>query len=320
MYFYLSVLSFILYSFLVLKLFLTSFVSSFSTGHYLISAAKLIIIVFLIYEFFTEWRVYLIPKKSKLIHKPFTKRDLFTFLSVLLSTICSYLIHHNVALGAVVASSLVGLIGALLISNYSVSIYCGSFAGMVSNLLTSNVFSLLTIGVLAGIFFVIGSETFRGFGGKLGATAYFATLLSSLFFKNLGETMTGLEVTLQVDVFIVFIIGSLGTYFINEKYQTGAVVASSLLGLTFGLILPNVFTNGHSLAVALFCGTFIGMSTTTKLSTKVSVMIATAIGTAIYLYTAPYFAGLGGKLGLIAFGSVIATAGLYNLKEKVFSS
>ncbi len=118
-------------------------------------------------------------------------------------------------------------------------------------------------------------------------------------------------------MFIVFIIGSLGTYFINKQYKIGAVAASSLLGLTFGLLLPNIFSNGNSLAVALFCGTFIGMSTTSKLSTGISVIIASVIGTLIYLYTAPYFAGLGGKLGLIAFGSSIATAGIYNFKTHI---
>lgn len=317
MYYFFSIVSYIVYSILVLSLFLTSLMSSFTTGHPVIAVFKSIVIIFLIYEIIVEWRVYLSPKKKDLLQKTLTKHDISVFLSVFLGALFSYLINHNFQLGAVVASSLIGLIGGLLMPALAVPIYCGSFAGMVSSLLISDPLAIITVGIFAGLLYVSGSETFKGFGGKLGATAYFATLLASIFFATLGDTMTGVDVTLQADIFIVFIIGSLGTYFIDTQYKISAVVASALLGLTFGLILPNVFDNGQSLAVALFCGTFIGMSTTTKLTSRISVMVASLIGTIIFLYTAPYFAGLGGKLGLIAFGSTIATAGIYNLKSHI---
>lgn len=317
MFYYISVLSYIIYSLLVSILFVTSLISSFATGHIIISILKIIVIIFLFYEIIVEWRAFLYKKRYELQKKKLKKRDFFVFLSVFLGALSSYLLNNNFELGAVVASSLIGLIGGLLFPSFATAIYCGSFAGMVSSLLASNTLSVITIGLIAGVMFVAGTETFKGFGGKLGATAYFATLLASLFFNTFSNTMTSSAVTVQYDVFIVFTIGSLGTYFINEKYKIGVVVASSLLGLTSGLILPNVFLNGSSLSVALFCGTFIGMSTTSKLSTRVSVIIASIIGTIIYLYTAPYFAGLGGKLGLIAFGSSIATAGIYNLKSHI---
>lgn len=317
MFYIISIVAYIIYSLLVITLFLTSLVSSFTSGHYIISSLKIIVIIFLFYEIFIEWRVFLYPKRKTLLKKKLAKHDLYLFLSVFLGTLCSYLLNHNFQLGAVVASSLIGLIGGLLLPKYAVPIYCGTFAGMVSSLLVYDTLSVVTIGLFAGVLYIAGSETFKGFGGKLGATAYFATLLATLFFDTFNDTMTGVPISLQYDVFIVFIIGSLGTYFINEQYKIGAVVASGLLGLTFGLILPNVFDNGTSLAVALFCGTFIGMSTTTKLTTRVSVMVASLIATIIFLYTAPYFAGLGGKLGLIAFGSTISTAGIYNLKGHI---
>lgn len=315
MFYVLSVLSFALYVFLVTTLFFTSLMSSLSTGHFIVSIFKFIVICFLLYEIWTEWHVYLRPKKTDLLKRRFTKHDFQVFLSVFLGAICTYYLNHNFSLGAVVASSLIGIIAGLLLPKFAVPIYCGSFAGMVSSLLASDTLSLITIGVFAGILFVAGTETFKGFGGKLGATAYFATLLSSIFFNKFSDTMVGGEINLHPHVFIVFIIGSIGTYLINEQYNIGVVTASGLLGLTFALILPNIFSNGHSLAVALFCGTFIGMSTTSKLSTRVSVMVASLIGTIIFLYTAPYFAGLGGKLGLIAFGSTVATSGIYNFRN-----
>lgn len=319
MFYILSVLSFITYSFLVASLFITSLMSSLTSGHMFISFLKLGVIALLFYEIFIEWRIYLYPKKSSLLKRKLNLNDFYTFISVFLGALSSYYINHSFQLGAVVASSLVGLIGGLLIPKLAVPIYCGSFAGMVSSLLASNPLSVVLIGIFAGIFYVLGSETFKGFGGKLGATAYFATLFVSILFNRVGKTMTGNGISVHYDVFIVFIIGSLGTYFINERYDIGVVVASSLLGISFGLIFPNVFANGNSLAVALFCGTFIGMSTASKLTSRVSVIHASLIGTIIYLYTAPYFAGLGGKLGLIAFGSTIATAGLYNFKTYIIA-
>lgn len=314
MFYYISILSYIIYSLLVATLFITSVISSISTGHIMMSILKIFIIIILLYEILVEWRVYLRPKKKALEKRRLSKHDLYIFISVFLGTLSSYLLNYNFALGAVVASSLIGLIGGLLISKYAVAIYCGSFAGMVSSLLVSDLISVITVAFFAGLLFIVGSETFKGFGGKLGATAYFATLITSMVFGTFSSSMVGGSISLDFDIFIVFIIGSLGTYFLNSLHKLSAVMDSSLLGLVFGLILPNVLPNGQSLAVALFCGTFIGMSTTSKLSSKISVLIASIIGTIIFLYIAPYFAGLGGKLGLIAFGSTITTAGIYNLR------
>lgn len=315
MFYYLSVLSYFIYSLLVTTLFITSLISSLTESHILVSVLKIIVILFLVYEIIVEWRIYLSPKKEELLKRRFRRQDLYVFFSVFSGALGSYLMNYNFALGAVVASSLVGLLGGLLLPKYAVPIYCGSFAGMVSSLLVSDPLSVITVGLFAGVFFVAGTDTFKGFGGKLGATAYFGTLVTSMFFATFGDTMTGTAINLEYDVFIVFIVGSLATYYINVHHKTTVVVASSLVGLTFALILPNIFTDGHYLAIALFCGTFIGMSTPSKLSSKTSVTIASVIGTIIYLYTSPYFAGLGGKLGLIAFGATIATAGIYNLKS-----
>lgn len=319
MFYYLSVLSFIVYSFIVTKLFVTSLMSSLKTGHVIISIFKIAVVILLLYEITVEWFVYHNPKKNTLKSKKISKDDYIIFISVFIGTLSSYLLNHTFELGPVVASALIGLIGGILVKKYAVPIYCGSFAGMVSSLVISSITDVIIVAIFSGLLYVLGSETFKGFGGKLGATAYFATLSASLFTDTITHTMTGGDISIQYDVFLVFIIGALGTYFINEHYKIGVVIASSLLGLTSGLILPNVLSNGSSLAVALFCGTFIGMSAAKKLSTRVSVVVASIIGTIIFLYTAPYFAGLGGKLGLIAFGSSISTAGLYNLKNNILS-
>lgn len=314
--YYLSVISYIIYAILVVKLLVTSLISSVITGHFVASILKIIVLIFIFGIFLGEWRSNLKEHKSIFLNKKLTKNDLIIFLSVIAGTLLSYILNHNFGLGPVVASGIVGLLGGLLLPNYAVPIYSGSFAGMVSSMLIDNAFSILITGILAGVLFVSGLEVFKGYGGKLGATAYFGTLTASIFFDTISKTMTGDSITLQIEIFVVFMIGALGTYFINQRFHTGAVIASSILGLSSGLLLPVLFSSGDSLAVALFCGTFIGMSSITRLPSKVSIVIASIIGGIIFSYTAPYFGGLGGKLGLIVFGSSIATAGLYDLMRR----
>jgi hypothetical protein len=273
-----------------------------------------------LYEIAVEWFVYHKPKKKTLLIKTYTKKDLYIFLSLVVGALLTYYLNHDLGLGAVVASSLIGLIGGLLVKEYAVPIYCGSFAGMVSAAIIQDFSGTLLVAVFAGLLYVLGQETFKGFGGKLGATAYFGTLFASFIADSFNDTMVPTDVSLQTDVFIIFILGGIASYLIKEQIQTGAVVSSALLGLIGGLILPSLFDNGSALAVALFCGTFVGMSTTSKLSTRISVLIATFIGAVVFSYTAPYFAGLGGKLGLIAFGASITTSGFYNLRNHIIKS
>lgn len=315
MLYYLSTISFIIYSLLVTVLFITSLISSFTTGHYLVSAFKVIVIIFLLYEIAVEWFVYHKPKKILFKEKVLSKNELYTFIAVFFGAVGSYLLNHNFQLGAVVASALIGILGAILIKKYAIPIYCGSFAGMVSSVLVEDLVLIILVALFSGILYTLGSETFKGFGGKLGATAYFGTLLGSFFYDTFAYTMTETYISIEHEVFIVFIVGALGTYLINKYLDTGAVLASALIGISGGLIQPNLMQSGSALAVALFCGTFIGMSKPAKLSSRLSVIIASLIGSTIYLYTASYFAGLGGKLGLIAFGSSVATAGFLNFRK-----
>lgn len=318
MFYILSIFSYIVYIFLIIKIFVTSLISSLAAGHFIVSFMKIVIAFFLFYEIIFEWIVNIYPQKNDLLKKRLCKSDFYIFLSVFLGTLCTYFMNHSLGFGPVIASSLIGLIASFLLPSMAVPIYCGSFAGMVSHLLVSENSAIIIIALFTGILYVIASETFKGYGGKLGATAYFATLLTSIFFDTYTSAMTGASIELKYDIFIVFTIGSLGAYFINERYKIGAVVSSSLFGLIFGLILPNIFANGTLLATALFCGSFIGMSTTKKLTTKGSFVIASIIASTLFLYTEPFFDGLGGKLGLIAFASSISTAGIYNFKNNIF--
>lgn len=313
--FYLSIIAYLIYMIIVVQLIITSIVSSFISQHFIITIFKGFIFLFLLYELLNEWFKYLSKKRAALLIKQYDIKYALIFASVLISTLLTYLLNHYIALGAVVSSALIGMIGATLFKDYDVPIYCGSFAGMVSINVIPNTYGILIVSALTGLFYIMGIEVFRGFGGKLGATAYFATLSAAFLTGRFNETMLNATVKLPPWIFIFFIIGAISTYVINIKLKTGVVLSSSIVGLIGGLILPNIFLAGTQMAIALFCGTFIGMSAAEKLCFKKCIIIASIVGSILFAYTNPYFSGLGGKLGLIAFSSSIATAGYYNLKK-----
>lgn len=95
-------------------------------------------------------------------------------------------------LPAVAASSLVGLMGAgvgVLVADTSFPavIFAGSFAGMTA-LRLGSVPLIFAAGALTGLMFALTQHMFAGYGGRLGATAFIATVMiltvASMFMKQ----------------------------------------------------------------------------------------------------------------------------------------
>jgi hypothetical protein len=64
-------------------------------------------------------------------------------------------------------------------------------------------------------------------------------------------------------------------------------------------------------AVPAYCGSFVGMTSIQLLFSHGELALAVVIAAVIYVLTACTFAGIGGKLGTIAFaGSMITALGL----------
>lgn len=314
----LSIVAYLLLTFIVLILFLLSIVSSISTGHYYISVLKLFITFFLIYELHNEFVFYLNKKRNQLKILSLESDDLYVFIAVIIGGLFTYFINHDLALGAVLASCIIGIFGAMMLKKYQVPLFCGSFAGMVSSTIITSYWGILIVGVFAGILFVISKNVFKGFGGKLGATAFFGTTISAVIFSTISSTMVSSAVSLDYWLILYFSVGAAGTYLLSAKLKLSVVFASALMGLLGAIVLPMIHGNpGVTLAVGLFCGTFIGMSSVERLYNLRSVLLASLLGAVIFSYTQPYFTGLGGKLGAIAFGSSIASAGIFNLTSRI---
>jgi len=256
--------------------------------------------------------------KNKISSGKYTKGDeserwfikLADFFAVVVGAVVTFYLNNHVGLGAVVAAGIVGILGYVVAPKYEVPIYCGSFVGMSS----ASVYDfdhLLIASVLAGIIFVITKRIFKGVGGKLGTVALIGGVLTAVITGRefTKSSLPGWEVGLLIIIFAV--IGILATYTLNVRYGKSPVLSSATVGLTGGLVLPEIFPEiGQILALVVICASFAGMSSKERLPNEFYAIIAGMFCGIIFIFSAPYFGGAGGKLGTIAFGAVIAVVAL----------
>ena len=116
--------------------------------------------------------------------------------------------------------------------------------------------------------------------------------------------------------FITLVIGSLLTFYLNNYLEWGAVLASATVGLAGGL-LPYIKPSSEqlkSVAIAIYCGSFVGMASTSLFNEIHYIFIASAISGLFYIYTRGLLIGFGGKLGSVAMSGVLATVLLFFLR------
>ncbi|MDP3387801.1 MAG: hypothetical protein Q8S24_11240 [Eubacteriales bacterium] len=316
MYFNYAVISLSIFCIIVFKLSLVSLMVSFQSGDWLFFAVKLMVVILLCYEISKEWLNNLRPKKEAINQTTYDRSFLSVFMAVVGGAMLTAVLNHYLNLGPVIASSLVGLLGVVMMKKYQIPIYCGSFVGMASLGVLANYSGILLAAGLSGFLFLIAGNVFIGFGGKLGAIAYFGTFLAAVLTGGIAETIRPDTVLLDWRLVFYFTLAAAGTYILNKRSVHGAVASSSLVGLLFALFIPFFHdTSAGFLAVGAFCGTFIGMSATSRLKNTGQILLAGIIGSLIFTYTQHYFIGLGGKLGAMAFVASIATAGIFDVMK-----
>ncbi|MBM3138003.1 MAG: hypothetical protein FJZ98_07425 [Chloroflexi bacterium] len=100
-------------------------------------------------------------------------------ISSALAAALTWLLAEYKNLGAVRASSLVGLIGAFILplllpsagGDHAVAVFCASFVGMASHERMPKPWMIILAGAIAGVIFQLSAPLFGGFGGKLGTIA-----------------------------------------------------------------------------------------------------------------------------------------------------
>lgn len=111
---------------------------------------------------------------------------------------------------------------------------------------------------------------------------------------------------------ILFVVlGGISAYFLNVEFNTGAVIASALVG-TIGSFIPlfkKIYAHQllEELPKAIYCGSFIGMTAPIIAQGYSFILGASILGGMLYVLSKNTFLGVGGKLGTVAFGGVVIT-------------
>jgi hypothetical protein len=243
-----------------------------------------------------------------------TATKVFEFLAVLIGGLTTFYLSIEIGLGAVVAASLIGILADMVAPKYGVPAYCGAFVGMSSNALFFNHAEVALASAIAGIVYVITRDVFGGFGGKLGTIAFIGASIAGF---SLGREFLITPIadwTTNFWVLVVALVAAPLTFYLNCPRNNGPVLASSVVGLFAGLTLPALFPQlGSHLAVVAICASFTGMSNTKRCPQFWNMLVAGLFTGVLFVFATPLLGGAGGKLGTIAFASIIATDGFIEL-------
>jgi len=240
--------------------------------------------------------------------------------AVVVGAWATYEISHTLALGAVVASAVVGLMAAAIFPNHGAAIYCGSFVGMCSSSYLTGFHDLMVAALIAGMLFSISEDVFPGMGGKLGTIAFGGALLAGLSFRRQFVILPMPSAEVAWRIVLAATAATMLTFWLSTRRNLGAVRASSLVGLLGGLLAPAIFPQiGEPLAVVVICASFTGMSSPERMPFPWMVLAAGLLTGIIFLYSFSIFGGAGGKLGTIAFGASLAVWGAREVFVKLKS-
>ena len=286
-----------------------------SLDHSLIVVAVLAIwIIGLTYEAMREWKsAYAADTEEQRFDFP---KDTLSFLSLFLGTLITFWISVALGHGAVIASGLVGIFAAAFLKPYAAPIFSGSFVGMASpEVFGFGYMGMALAGAIAGLIFVLGKHVFNGFGGKLGTTAWAGCVFTALIMGKplLTGEVPGWEVGWPLIIYCA--IAAFVTFILSIWFGQGPVMASGMVGLAAGLLLPAIHGAelGGTLAVGVYCASFAGMSGTNRFEKAYWMIPSGVLCALIIIYTSTFMQGGGGKLGTIAFGAVIGMRGLMEI-------
>ena len=231
--------------------------------------------------------------------------------------------------------------------------FCGSFAGMGSIGLVPSWKYALGLGTLTSIFFeylIHNKNYYLGVGGRLGATAFIASSIIALLqriptglslsslptFSALGAIM---KTNTVWSMAVWHAVGSIATIVLREAGDNSRaadpVRASAVIGLIAALLVED-----KSIALALYGGSFIGMSLPSRLIHGIipgkgkadkpinvfgllaSFGIAGALGGVVHGVTIGldwWSGGWGGKAGFCAFIGCLLFRGMSKMKESVLN-
>ena len=119
----------------------------------------------------------------------------------------------------------------------------------------------------------------------------------------------------EVIILIISIVAGMATYIISNFLKRGAVIASAIITLVSGLMLPYFFPLiGNTLATAAACSSYAGMISLENALNLFEMAVISLMTGILFIAANSAYPGIGGRLGTIAAISCFAWLGV----KKVF--
>lgn len=119
----------------------------------------------------------------------------------------------------------------------------------------------------------------------------------------------------EMIILITSIVAGMATYVISHILKRGAVIASAIITLVSGLMLPYFFPSiGSVLATAAACSSYAGMISLENALNLLEMALISLMTGILFIAASSAYPGIGGRLGTIAAISCFAWLGF----KKVF--
>jgi hypothetical protein len=119
----------------------------------------------------------------------------------------------------------------------------------------------------------------------------------------------------EVIILIISIAAGMATYIVSNILKRGAVIASAIITLISGLMLPYFFPlMGDVLATAAACASYAGMISLENALNLLEMAVISLMTGILFIAARSAYIGIGGRLGTIAAISCFAWLGF----KKVF--
>ncbi|MBU5426236.1 hypothetical protein KQI41_07385 [Tissierella pigra] len=119
----------------------------------------------------------------------------------------------------------------------------------------------------------------------------------------------------EVIILIISIVAGMATYIVANILKRGAVIASAIITLVSGLMLPYFFPlTGGVLATAAACSSYAGMISLENALNLLEMAVISLMTGILFIAAKSAYIGIGGRLGTIAAISCFAWLGF----KKVF--
>lgn len=119
----------------------------------------------------------------------------------------------------------------------------------------------------------------------------------------------------EIIILIVSVIAGISTYIVSNILKRGAVIASAIVTLVSGLMIPYFFPSmGTLLATAAACSSYAGMISVENALNILEMAVISLMTGMLFIASSSAYIGIGGRLGTIAAISCFAWLGF----KKVF--